>query len=108
MPLDTLNCIVSGLDFTMHTSSLMDLCIMGALLNAFAHEVMGSDDFYSFYDFLLMYQFLCTYVCLLLFNIWCFFFFLSKVYFHMSPYFIFLITFLCEQAANLRFHELVF
>lgn len=62
---------MSGLDFTLHTS--MDLCIMGALLNAFAHEVMGSDDFYScFYDFLLMYQFLCTYVCRLLFNIWLF------------------------------------
>lgn len=60
------NSIVSGLDLTMHTCSLMDLCIIGALLNAFARGVMGSDDFYScFYDFLLMYQFLCTYVCLL-------------------------------------------
>lgn len=43
------NCIVSGLDLTMHTCSLMDLCIIGALLNAFAHGVIGSDDFYSWF-----------------------------------------------------------
>lgn len=65
------NCIVSGLDLTMHTSSLMDLCIIGALLNAFAHGIKGSDAFYSwFLTFCSCINFLCTYVCVLLFNSW--------------------------------------